>query len=229
MNPRQRRGMLLLLATAVGAVVVFVMVTLFVQDVRSEVGPYEETLQFKVDVDELEQITMEMVETVEVPARWISDVVVVDPEQVLGKVSSGRYSAGATIQEGMIEDPPGLKTGFREVAIIVDAETGVAGKVRPGDRVDILATTQGTETTPARAEVWVENALVLEVGLPQQIEEEDASGRFSDGAGVPVTFALPVDESLKLAYAESFSTKLRLALRGRGDEAGIPDAVKLFE
>lgn len=229
MNPRQRRGMLLLFATAIGAVAIFVMVTLFVQDVRSEVGPYAQTLQFKVDVDELEPITADKVEIVEVPARWISDGVLTDTDEIAGKVSSGRFSAGSTIQEGMVEEPPGLKAGFREVAIIVDAETGVAGKIRPGDRVDILATTQRTETAPARAEVWVENALVLEVGLPRQIEEQDASGEFSDGSGVPITFSLPVDESLRLAYAESFSTKVRLALRGRGDEAVIPDAAKLFE
>ena len=35
---------------------------------------------------------------------------------------------------------------------------------------------------------------------------------------VPITFALPTPEALRVAYAESFSVKLRLALRARNDE-----------
>ena len=77
----------------------------------------------------------------------------------------------------MLVDPPGLETGYREVAILVDAETGVAGKVRSGDRVDIIATTAGDEGVPDRAEVWVSNALVLEVGLPTASEDTDLDGR----------------------------------------------------
>lgn len=134
------------------------------------------------------------------------------------------------LQAGMLVPPPGLEAGYREVAILVDAETGVAGKVRPGDRVDIIATTAGDdETVPDRAEVWVANALVLEVGLPTATEDADDNGNFTQQQGVPVTFALPVDEALRLAYAESFSEKLRLALRGRGDEAALERAETVFQ
>ena len=74
-----------------------------------------------------------------------------------------------------------------------------------------------------------EPALVLEVGLPTASEDTDDSGNFTQRQGVPVTFALPVEESLRLAYAESFSEKLRLALRGRGDEASLQGPETVFQ
>jgi pilus assembly protein CpaB len=121
-----------------------------------------------------------------------------------------------------------VQPGFREVAIMVDAETGVAGKVSPGDHVDIIATIAGSEDVPARSELWVSNALVLEVGLPRDTDGESSDGGFTSGTGVPVTFALSTEDSLRLAYVESFSVKLRLALRGAGDDESTPDAGRVF-
>ena len=45
----------------------------------------------------------------------------------------------------MIGSPPELATGEREIAILVDAETGVAGKISPGSIVDIVATFGGND------------------------------------------------------------------------------------
>lgn len=134
-------------------------------------------------------------------------------------VASGTYTAGSIVQTGMLESPPGLATGYREVAIVVDAETGVAGKVKPGDHVDILATVENEQTGEQTSQVIIENALVIEVGVVVTTEEEDASGNFQEGEIVPVTFALSVDQALQLTYAESFAVKVRLALRGEGDDA----------
>jgi pilus assembly protein CpaB len=43
-----------------------------------------------------------------------------------------------------------------------------------------------------------------------------------------VTFALTTDDALTLAYVESFSVKMRLALRGAGDEETLPDSGRVF-
>ena len=228
MNPRQRRGVLLIIATVIGALVVFVAVLSMVGSVRSEVGPKATVLQLRTGVQELQAITPEMVDEVSVPERWITKTSLRSMDDVVGKVSSSIYEPGTTLQTGMLIDPPGLKAGFREVAILVNAETGVAGKVRSGDRVDIIATIAGGDQVPNVAEVVVANALVLEVGIPKASENTDSKGNFSQQQGVPVTFALPVDQALKLSYAESFSRKLRLALRGRGDEGAVDPASSVF-
>jgi Flp pilus assembly protein CpaB len=228
-NPRQRRGVLLIIATSIGALVVFVSVLTMVSNVRSQVGPSATVLQFRTNVEELQAITPDMIEEVQVPQRWISKTALRSIDDVVGKVASSVYQPGTTLQGGMVIDPPGLKAGFREVAILVNAETGVAGEVHSGDRVDIIATTAAAEGVPAKAMVWVPNALVLKVGIPKSGKSTDGDGNFSEEQGVPVTFALPVGEALRLSYAESFSTKLRLALRGRGDENALDPAGMLFQ
>jgi len=228
-NPRQRRGVLLVIATALGAVVVFVAVLVMVADVRSQVGPMTTVLELNRAVPALAEVTPGMVDEREVPTRWASDTELTSVDQVVGKVTASEFAAGTVLQGGMLVDPPGLAAGYREVAILVDAETGVAGKVQPGDRVDIIATTPGTDLVPDRAEVWVANALVLEVGIPAASEDTDSNGNFTQRQGVPVTFALPVEEAVRLAYAESFADKLRLALRGRGDEGALDLSQSVFE
>ena len=39
----------------------------------------------------------------------------------------------------MLAAPPEINEGEREVAILVDASTGVAGKIEPGSDVDVIA------------------------------------------------------------------------------------------
>jgi len=152
-----------------------------------------------------------------------------DVSDTSGLVAATALPEGSLVQSGMLVPRPGVQPGFREVAIVVDAETGVAGKVAPGDHVDIIATVEGDEQRPSRAEVWVSNVLVLEVGLPQEMEGTDAGGNFATTRGVPVTFALTSQDALRLAYVESFSVKLRLALRGDGDSQVLPDDQLVFQ
>lgn len=229
MNPRQRRGALLLVITALGAIAVFLAVVVYVGDVSSRVGPMTQALQLNRDVDAFEPIEPDMFDVVEVPARWLPSTAVEDVAQTSGLVAAAALPEGAMIQEGMLVPRPGVQPGYREVAIVVDAETGVAGKVAPGDHVDILATIEGTDGVPPRSEIWVSNALVLEVGLPRDVESSDPGGNFGTTQGVPVTFALTSEDALRLAYVESFSVKLRLALRGDGDDAILSDDELVFQ
>jgi len=227
-NPRQRRGALLLVVTSIGAIVVFFAVLTFVGDVSSKVGPMTVVLQFTRDVAALEPIESDMITVVEVPERWVPTTALRSEKDVVGLVAATGYTAGSTVQTGMLVPRPGVQPGYREVAIVVDAETGVAGKVAPGNHVDIIATVAGDDHNPARSEIWVSNALVLEVGVPADVQGSDSTGNFSTSRGVPVTFALTSADALRLAYIESFSVKLRLALRGAGDDQEPAPADRVF-
>ena len=221
MNPRQRKGVILILFTVAGALVTFALVFLYVSSVASQVGPMTTVVTLKRDVTALTALTQEDVVIKEVPERWVPEQALRTFAQTEGLVTAGSYRTGDMIQAGMLESPPGLEPGQREVAIIVDAETGVAGKVSSGQSVDIIATVEDPDTKAQEAQVVVENALVIDVGVPTGVREEDASGNFTDQQGVPVTFALSSQDALKVAYAESFAVKVRLALRGKGDEAAL--------
>ena len=67
----------------------------------------------------------------------------------------------------MLVTPPEINEGEREVAILVDASTGVAGKIEPGRQVDVIAsyvprtaTRAGRKPKPNRAIVIVPGARV---------------------------------------------------------------------
>ena len=131
MNPRQRRGVLLILVTVLGAVVTFVAMFSYVQSISSQVGPMTTVLKLSQQVTELKEVTAADVVTEQVPKRWVPDDAVHDVNELKGKVAASTYNKGAVLQTSMLQDPPQLAEGYREVSIMIDAETGVAGKVTP--------------------------------------------------------------------------------------------------
>jgi pilus assembly protein CpaB len=219
MNPRQRRGILLMAVAALGAIAVFFLVLNYVSNVASEVGPMTTAYRFVKAVPRLSVITDDDLERVEVPARWVPQAAIQSFDTTRGLVAVENVPQGALLQQGMAGPPPELQPGQREIAILINAETGVAGKIRPGDLVDIYATfsdQNGTDRN-TQARVIVTNAPVLAIGQLQRADAPNADGtRFQQSEVVPVTFALSVPDSLKVTYAESYATKVRLALIAPG-------------
>jgi pilus assembly protein CpaB len=198
--------------------------------VSAKVGNTRTALELARPVSAYEPITEDMVTVVEVPEKWLPDAALEDPAEVNGLVAAAELPEGALLQQGMLRERPGIQTGNREIAILVDARTGVAGKVRPGDRVDLIATMQ-PEEGPPRAELIVSDALLIDVGVSQDSRNNDRDSQdFGEPQQlVPVTFALSVEDALKVSYAESFATELRLALRGGGDTTVVPDSERVFD
>lgn len=224
MNPRQRRGVLLLIASAIGAIAVFFGVLTFIADVNARAGNFITVVALSRDVQAYEPVTAADLELREVPERWASTESIRDARDIVGLVPLNDLNAGTFASQGMFIDRPGIAPGHREIAIMVDAETGVAGKVASGDRVDIIATFSGVDESPPSSQLWAQSALVIDVGLPEEVVESDGRGGFTTGQGVPITFALPAEEALRVAYGESFSVKLRLALRARNDDTVVDDS-----
>ena len=221
MNPRQRRGALLLVLAVIGAVVVFVSIVGYVGQVRAEVGVKIQVLKLKQNVAAYAPLDSSMVEAVDVPQKWSPGTMLRNPQDLTGKVAAADLPAGSYLEQGMLVDAPALKPGEREIAIMIDAETGVAGKVQPGMHVDIYATfqqQQQAKTSSCAARI-IPNALVLQVG---QATTQQGKNSSQTNQVVPITFALSTQDSLKLTYAESFSTKVRLALiGGAGDDLPV--------
>src|SRR5690625_7275937 len=92
-NPRQRRGALLLIVTVLGAIGVFFAVLSFVSDVNSKVGPMTEVQQLSRDVKALEPIESDMLTTVSLPERWGPDGSIRSATAVGGVVAATGYSS----------------------------------------------------------------------------------------------------------------------------------------
>lgn len=223
MNPRQRRGALFLVLSALGALGVFGLVVTYVGDVNAQVGNLATVYRVSNDLPALSEVTPGDVERAEVPERWLTDDVVRSLNELEGQVTAAEVRAGSSLSSGMFIERPRLTAGQREIAILIDAETGVAGKVRPGDLVDIYATFPGLDEQPPFARVVVANARVLDIGGAEDVSREDTEGNLQEGRAIPVTFALSKQQSLDLALAESAATKVRLALIAPGDASGPGD------
>ncbi|MGW8969600.1 Flp pilus assembly protein CpaB [Streptomyces platensis] len=234
MNSRQRRGVILLLLSVLCAVGAFVGVLSVIKDVESKVGPEKTAYRLKSDVAAYKELNPGQFEKVQMPQRWLPPTAVTDLDQVSGKIAVTPLKKGSLLQDDMIVERPALKAGQQEIAIMIDAATGVAGKINPGARVNIYATFEGKrpEDKPV-SKVIVAGAQVIDVGKLTPLEAKDpgdsttANSRQA-GEAVPITFALNTQDAQRVAYAESFASHVRLALLAPGNENAIPPGQRSY-
>ena len=245
MNPKQRRGLILMVTAAFLAIAVFIGVIMYVQSVTSQVGPQTEVYVAKDDIAPYQPVTPDLLETKRVPNRYLSEQMVTSPEQFADQKAATAITAGSFIQTDMLTPTSSLADGQREIAVTFDGAAGVSGRVSPGDRVDVVASfakqrenDQG-ETAYKRADIpynisgiIVSNAYVVSVGQPVDpnavVGAADETG--AQAGSVSVTFAVSVEEAGRLSYAESFAISMRV-MRIGNNETGtqVEDGDKSFD
>lgn len=227
MNPRQRRGVLLIALAVVLAGVVFVAISGYLRDVRRQLGPMLTIVATSSDLTAYTPIQPEHLVTAEVPERWAPPNTFRDPQELIGMVVSADVPQGTLMTTGLVRERPTVEQGQREIAILIDAETGVAGKLRTGDVVDIFATFAGDPETGVlpSSRIVVQRARVLEVG--ELVTEEDES--FNVSTSVPITFLLSIADARTLTYVESFASSVRLALRAPLDDSLLDDGQTIYQ
>ncbi|MCZ7416793.1 Flp pilus assembly protein CpaB [Streptomyces sp. WMMC897] len=231
MNSRQRRGILLMLLSVLGALVAFVGVLAVVNDVESKVGPEVRAYEVTKDIEPYQELRAEQFTEISMPERWLPETAVTDLAAIKGKIAVNPLKSGSLLQRDMIADRPALGAGQQEIAIMIDSTTGVAGKITPGARVNVYATFRGEGDDPDVSQLIVESARVIDVGELTSIEDDaDTDSRRAGGTSeaVPITFALDTRGAQRIAYAESFATHVRLALVAPGEQSGIPQDERTY-
>lgn len=102
---------------------------------------------------------------------------------------------------------------------MIDAATGVAGKITPGDLVNIFATFDDEgegRGQVAESRIIVPNAKVIDVGRLTALEPKGDDRNAAATQAVPITFALNTQDAQRVAFAESFAVHVRLALIAKG-------------
>jgi len=230
MNPRQRRGVLFLAFAVVGAIAVFFSVIGYVNDVESQVGNRVTGYVVRENIRAYQPLEATDLEEVEIPQRWLPEGAVRSITDLAGQVTAAPLERGTLLQTSSIVPQPGLQAGQREIAILVDAETGVAGKVKPGDYVDVWATFDESATgSGPRTKLIAQQLLVIDVGLKVSRERARATGGVSQSEAVPITFATERSQIQALSFAESFAIETRLALRPPGDTSVVPGNKRSYE
>ncbi|WP_406862828.1 Flp pilus assembly protein CpaB [Streptomyces sp. HUAS MG47] len=219
MNSRQRRGVVLLLLSVLCAFAAFAGVLSVISDVNSKVGPEVTAYRLKKDIAPYSKLEPGQFEKVSMPKRWLSPNAVTDISVIDQKTAVTALRRGSLLQEDMIVKRPALENNQQEIAIMIDAATGVAGKITPGALVNIFATFNDEalgEKKPAESRIIVANAKVLDVGQLTALEPKKDDRNAGAAEAVPITFALNTQDAQRVAFAESFAVNLRLALVAKG-------------
>ncbi|MGW5425884.1 Flp pilus assembly protein CpaB [Streptomyces sp. NPDC004059] len=230
MNSRQRRGVILLILSVLCALGAFAGVLSVVRNVDSKVGPEVTAYRVRSDVKPYTTLDAGQFEKIEMPRRWLSGNAVTDLRQLQGKIAVTTLRKGSLLQTDMIVDQPALQPGQQEVAIMIDAATGVAGKITPGSHVNVYATFAGKkEGDPDQSKIIVTDARVLDVGQITALDPDQSKNQQQPSEAVPITFALSTLDAQRITYAESFAQRVRLALVAPGSETSVPDKDRTYE
>jgi pilus assembly protein CpaB len=207
----------------VGLGVGFVALKVFVNVLQKAKAATPETVSVVYAAANIEptlEITESMIEVRQVPKEAVPDTGFRDKKEVVGRVTSWPIPKGSPIGEMQLAakgTPPGMAVrianGFRAVAVKIDESAGVAGWIKPGSRVDVVALLSSPErgSSESMSKVILQNVEVLAVG-------QDIGKAGDTAANVTKTITLlvaPVDVP-KLHLAET-KGKLRLAMRNQQD------------
>jgi pilus assembly protein CpaB len=150
-----------------------------------------------------------------------------DPKALFGTVVRYPITAGQPISRGSLVGPEdrgflaaALGPGMRAISVPVNASTGVAGFVFPGDHVDIVLTQTvegGGDGPPLKAsETVVRNARVL--ATDQRVTDKGEDGKVEVKTFTNVTIEVTPAIAEKVAVSQSIGT-LSLSLRAISDNA----------
>lgn len=214
MNSRQRKGLLMVIGAVILGLGAFLLMAGYAGSVRAEVGNKVTVYAFVNDVDALTEITNEHVEPVQVPEMWVGASAVRD-RSFIGRRTLVPLESGSYVESSTLVPVQELKNGEREIAINVDAESGVGGRIRPGDYVNILVALEEEDDgrTIRSTDVLIDRARVVSYAGERQEQGKDGALE----SVVPVTFALTDQDSLRLLYAETFARSVRLSKVPVGD------------
>jgi len=207
-NPRQRRGAILMILSAFAALVLFVTVTRYVSSVNSQIAPTVTVFKASKDIQAYAIIKPSEVTSVKIPRRFASQKTLQDKEHLVGRRISFNIASGTYFGSDMLLPPSSLNENEREIAMTVDAKTGIAGRVKSGDFVDVYAVFG--EAGFGSSRVLVRSVRVVSVGGIETTSEKTSKNELQESQVLPVTLALEPDDALKVTYADAFATTVRL-------------------
>jgi pilus assembly protein CpaB len=158
-------------------------------------------------------------------AYYIEGTPDANPQSLMGQVVRYPITAGQPVTRGTLVGPQdrgflaaALGAGMRAITVPVNASTGVAGFVFPGDHVDLVLTQQvdgGGDGPPLKvSETIVRNIRVL--ATDQRVDDKDKDGKIQVKTFNNVTIEVTPRIAEKISVAQSLGT-LSLSLRSLAD------------
>ncbi len=215
-DAKVKRRKLLLVAAALGllaAILTYTYIrTLETSDTQTvkEVG----VLVAANDIPAGATVGANMVRLAQVHVGSVHPEAAISTAEVVGRITKAPIFQGEQILRSRLL-PAGVTPSLtfaipsdkRAISVAVNEVVGVAGFIKPGDRVDVLATIEGSSGDDQVTSTVLQDVEVL--AIAQDMEEEvDKKPRVT----TTVTLAVTLDEAQRVTLAEETGT-LRLALR----------------
>ncbi len=165
-----------------------------------------------------------LVEVHQVPQAFIQPSALSSPGEAIGQISIAPLAMGEQILANKLGRMGAalslaVSPGKRAVTISVDASSGVAGLLKPGDLVDVVVT-EGIEIP--RTFMLMQAAAILAVGKSFSAQPaEERESVFGQGGPGTVTLEASPYESERLAHLENTGS-IKLILRSPTDGEKIP-------
>lgn len=155
------------------------------KEMTDKFGKRQSVVVAKKNINEMTPLDETSVEMIEVPEEYIAPQAVTDPSELRGYVALNPIIKGEQILKTKISKPGALtglsyqvSPGKRALTIPIDEMRSVARLLKPGDRVDLVASVVSGSGMAAKKEVKVvmQNTIILATGtnvnnhLPASIE-----------------------------------------------------------
>ncbi len=172
-------------------------------------------------------IRSEMLGTIEVPEGEVPATAVRSTTDITGQIAVVDLTAGQPIKRNQVQAPTRLSyrvpKGMRAVTVAIDPVVGVAGFLKPGDRVDVIATFDINDVTVTRT--VLQNVELLAIGTtaisttPEKpaAEGKEAQAKPAAKEQPNATLAVDPEQAQKLILSD-MRGKLRLALRPKFED-----------
>lgn len=215
----------LVVGLAVGVLAIKLFADVLKKAKGSQVSETVQVVCAKTDIGSTIEIKDTMLELKAVPKSLVPTQSFFQTKEVVGRVAGVAIPKGGPIVASGLA-PKGtaagmavrIPDGYRAVAVKVDEWAGVAGWIKPGSHVDVVAVmngASGSSRDETISKVILENVEVLAVG-------QDLGGAAADAnATLPksVTVLVKPDDVPKLHLA-STKGQVRLAMRNSRDGSG---------
>ncbi len=232
---RGKVNLFLILAVVFGLVAAYGVYT-YLQQLKAtyrSTGDFRPVVLAREKIPPQTKITENMLEVKEIPSSYIHKEALVKREEVVGKITTTVIYPGEQILKTKIAGPKDpsqglaflVSPGKRAATIAVNDVSGVAGLLRPGDRVDVAGT---VDVPSGGARETVTSLLIQNVNVLAVNQSADPNPVKNNNKSVQMqTVTLEVTpqqaQTLILA-AERGSVRLLLRSPGDGAEVALPSA-----
>jgi pilus assembly protein CpaB len=218
MAKRSGAGGILLAAIILGLLTAYLFVTQIRKYKEGAEADWVKVVTATKEIKPNTTITRDMITIERVPPNIRADNSVERLEDVEGRIAISRIRFKDQVRDGDLlkkgQTPTlalEIPVGKRAVAIKADEVSAVGASVKPGDRVDVLATYHDPVTKQDTTQMILQNVPVLAVN------QGETQGANTQGAKSSMTLAV-LPEEVELLTAADRAGVLRVSLRGMNDD-----------